>query len=275
MSLLVVVRGGGDLASGVALRLFRAGIQVLITELSLPTMVRRKVSFGEAMYQGEFTVEGVTARRAAELPEAMEIIRQAQIPVLADAAGSVIQELSSNKDYHNFCVLVDARMRKQTPETGMNAAALVIGLGPGFSAGENCHAVVETRRGHFLGRVIWQGEAEKDTGIPDQVNGYRAERVLRSPVDGVIENLVEIGEVLQPGQIIARVAGTDIVAPFGGNLRGLIHSGLLVQKGEKIGDVDPRKDGRYCTLVSDKSLAIGGGVLEAILSRPDFRSRLA
>jgi xanthine dehydrogenase accessory factor len=147
-------------------------------------------------------------------------------------------------------------------------------MGPGFVAGQNCHAVIETHRGHCLGRVIWQGAPETDTGQPDAVVGRSSERVLRAPADGELVALAEIGDHLQAGQAVAQVAGLPVFAPFRGVLRGLIHPGLNVTRGLKIGDVDPRDDPRYCRLVSDKSLAVGGGVLEAILSLPALRPHL-
>ncbi len=156
----------------------------------------------------------------------------------------------------------------------MQAASLVIGLGPGFVAGVDCHAVVETNRGHSLGRVIWKGSAEADTGVPEPVRERGVERVLRSPASGVLEACVAIGEVLEEGQCIARVNGTAVLAPFKGVLRGLLHPGLVVSVGLKIGDVDPRMEPKFSRLVSDKALAVGGGILEAILSRPDLRSSL-
>jgi xanthine dehydrogenase accessory factor len=165
-------------------------------------------------------------------------------------------------------------MTKRPPDLDREAASLTIGLGPGFVAGVNCHAVIETNRGHSLGRVIWQGPAEADTGEPEAVGERRAERVLRAPADGILEASAEICDILEPGQEIIRVAGLAVRAPFRGVLRGLLHPGMLVRAGLKIGDLDPRADPRFCTLVSDKALAIGGGVLEAILSRPELRPRL-
>jgi xanthine dehydrogenase accessory factor len=162
-------------------------------------------------------------------------------------------------------------MTKHLPETGIDSADLVIGLGPGFVAGENCHAVVETNRGHRLGRVIWQGTPQCDTGIPERVVDHGAERVLRAPADGVLQAYAKIGDHLEAGQPVVEVAGQPVLAPFRGVLRGLLHPGLCVRQGLKVGDVDPRDDPLYCSLVSDKSLAIGGGVLEAILSRPELR----
>lgn len=265
--MIVLMRGGGDLASGVALRLFRAGIQVVITELPQPLAVRRLVSFGEAVYSGDIKVEEVTAQRAKDFEHAREILSSAQIPVLIDPE-------AESRCHFDPMVLVDGRMTKRAPDLGIDAAALVIGLGPGFIASENCHAAVETNRGHRLGRVIWRGAPQSDTGIPDSVASHRAERVLRAPADGVLRAQAEICDHLEPGDLIAEIHGEAIKAPFRGVLRGLLHSGLVVQRGSKIGDLDPRDDPSYCTLVSDKSLAVGGGVLEAILSRPDLRPHL-
>jgi xanthine dehydrogenase accessory factor len=283
MAALVVLRGGGDLASGVALRLHRAGLRLLITELSQPLVVRRLVSFAEAVYAGQAQVEGVTARLAKDLREAASFFELGIIPVLVDPQTAVLHTLRARVQPgvtggklagEPLVILVDARMTKGPPEYGKEVASLVIGLGPGFVAGENCHAVIETNRGHSLGRVLWQGPAERDTGIPEAVAERRAERVLRAPVDGQLKTCVEICSHLEPGQLIAEVAGQPVLAPFHGVLRGLLHPGLVVRAGMKIGDVDPRSDPRYCWMVSDKSLAVGGGVLEAILSRPRLRPYL-
>lgn len=267
MSILIWIRGGGDLASGAALRLRRAGLRLAMTELPQPLVVRRSVSFAEAIYSGEITVEGVTARRV-DSPEAFGRVLQAgEIPILADPDGCLVQDLRPE-------VLVDARMTKQPPESGLETAELVIGLGPGFVAGLNCHAVIETNRGHRLGSVIWHGPPEMDTGVPEQVAAQGVSRVLRAPADGVILAHAEICDHLEPGQLIAEIGGLQVLAPFTGVLRGLIHPGLNVSCGMKIGDVDPRDNPRLCRQVSDKSLAVGGGVLEAILSRPALRKRL-
>jgi xanthine dehydrogenase accessory factor len=171
-------------------------------------------------------------------------------------------------------VVVDARMRKKPPREGKELASLVIGLGPGFVAGENCHAVIETNRGHNLGRVLWRGVPEQDTGIPGSVQGYSSERVLRAPGKGKLQTRVEIGDRLIKGSLIAQVGEEEVLAPFDGILRGLLRDGTAVKSGLKIGDVDPRKDPNLCKLISDKSRAIGGGVLEAILACPDLRSVL-
>ncbi len=263
--MIVLLRGGGDLASGVALRLHRAGFQVIIAELPQPLAVRRWVSFAEAVYRGRFTVEGITARLAADVQTARPILTDGDIPVLIDPAAECRHALQP-------AVLIDARMLKQPPEISLEAAPLVIGLGPGFTAGDNCHAVIETMRGHTLGRVIWSGTAEPDSSVPEAVVDRRTERVLRAPADGVLINHVEIGDHLETGDLIATVNDHALHAPFSGRLRGLLHAGVPVQRGLKIGDLDPRDDAHYCKTVSDKALAIGGGALEAILSRPDLRS---
>lgn len=274
MSIIILLCGGGDLASGVALRLHRAGLRVLITELPQPLAVRRLVSFAEAVYTGETTVEGVTARRAVDLVDALNILQQGIIPVLVDPLTEALCPPQALRRAMSPMVFVDARMTKRPPNLTLDIAPLVIGLGPGFVPGENCHAVVETNRGHRMGCVLWQGLPEPDTGVPGAVGERLAERVLRSPAEGILHTRAEIGDHLEVGQIVAEAAGQPVVAPFRGVLRGLLRPGIPVIPGLKIGDLDPRDDSRICSLVSDKSLAVGGGVLEAILSRPDLRPHL-
>jgi xanthine dehydrogenase accessory factor len=269
MSLRILVRGGGDLASGVVTRLYRAGWQVIVTELPQPLAVRRLVAFAEAVYEGETRVEEILARRVGNIAEAEKAIAQGVVPVIVDPKLFV-------REGFNPHVFVDGRMRKAASDISLEAAPLVIGLGPGFSAGLDCHAVIETNRGPFLGRVIWHGQAQPDTGTPERVGEYQAERVLRAPADGVLETFLPIGVSIRAGDEIARVGGQPVVAPFDGVLRGLLQDQLTVQAGAKIGDVDPRGDAQLSRLVSDKALAVGGGVLEAILAwkpiRPYFYS---
>lgn len=267
MSNLILIRGGGDLASGVALRLVRVGLRVVITELSRPLAVRRLVSFCEAVYSAEITVEDVTAKRAEDFEDVERILAKKHVPVLIDP------ELTALAHFKPL-VLIDGRMIKLAPDLGKGAAPMVIGLGPGFVSGENCDAVIETNRGHHLGRVIWHGAPQPNTGIPDSVASRRSERVLRAPSDGLLNTVCEICSQVEKGDLIAEVNGTPVHAPFKGVLRGLLHDGLPVRSGMKIGDLDPRNDPSYCHLVSDKSLAIGGGVLEAILTRPAIRTQL-
>ena len=274
MNVLVLIRGAGDLASGVALRLRRSGFSVIMTELHQPLVVRRMVSYAEAMYQGEFEVEGEIAQRIEAFEDAHKVLSVEKIPLVVDPDGEVVDWLRKEIQERMAFVLVDARMTKKTPERGLEQADLVIGLGPGFAAGQDCHAVIETNRGHFLGRVIWDGSAQSDTGTPESVGNQSVERVLRSPTDGILRNLAKIGDHISMGQTVAMVNGYRINAPFDGVLRGLLYPGLMVTSGMKIGDLDPRDDSRYCWLVSDKSLAVGGGVLEAILACPEIRRML-
>lgn len=266
MPALILVRGGGDLASGVALRLHRAGLNVIITELPQPLAVRRTVAFAEAVYEGQQTVEGITARSVPDPTDTLRIISilSAQhIPVIVDAACASAQGLHP-------LVIVDARMTKQPPQPFPHSALLYIGLGPGFVAGDNCHAVIETNRGHFLGRVYWQGSAQPDTAQPEG----DPRRTMRAPADGILTGHAEIGQHVEAGQVIATVEGHEVTAPLAGVLRGLLRSGLKVSPGMKIGDVDPRDDPLLCRFISDKSLAVGGGVLEAILAKREVRARL-
>ena len=268
--MLILILGGGDLASGVALRLYRAGLRVVITELPQPLAVRRTVSFAEAAYHGETTVEGITARKVTDPTDKLRILSvlgKGYIPVLIDPEASAIGELHPG-------VIVDARMRKIRAELLGSPGTLVIGLGPGFEAGVNCAAAIETQRGHTLGRVYWQGTPAPDSGLPDPVEDHQSERVLRAPVNGLVEVQAQIGDIIEAGQPIANIGEQAVVAPFRGLLRGLIHPGISISQGEKIGDLDPRLDPRLVTLVSDKALAVGGGVLEAILTRPNLRSHL-
>jgi xanthine dehydrogenase accessory factor len=274
MPLLIYLRGGGDLASGVALRLHRAGLRVVIAELPHPLVVRRLVSFANAIFEGQTQVEEVQARRVAGVEPTLAALEAGIIPLVVDPQARLLDELRQALAPGTPIVLVDGRMLKQAPDLEPHIAELVIGLGPGFIAGENCHAVIETKRGHYLGRVIWEGIPEADTGVPESVSHHGASRVLRAPAHGPLVAHAKIGDHLEPDQLVAEVAGQPVGAPFRGVLRGLMYPGSEVWKGLKIGDVDPRDDPRYCRLVSDKSLAIGGAVLEALLSRPRLRPHL-
>jgi xanthine dehydrogenase accessory factor len=255
---LVLIKGAGDLASGVAARLFRCGFPVAMTELPHPLMVRRTVAFGEAVYEGEVLVEDITARLVGDVSAARLALRAGVIPVLVDPHAASIREFAP-------AVLVDAIMAKRNTGARLTDAPLVIALGPGFTAGVDCHAVVETNRGHCLGRVIAAGSAEPDTGRPGVIGGKTDERILRAPADGPVEGLAQIGDRIEVGQTVARVDGCDVRAGTSGVLRGLVRPGAWVPAGEKIGDVDPRAAPEHCYLISDKALAIAGGVLEAIL----------
>jgi xanthine dehydrogenase accessory factor len=256
--LTAVVRGGGDLATGTAICLHRARMRVIVTELAAPLAVRRAVSFAEAIYEGSWTVEDVEARRATSTAHAIALARQGIIPVLVAPDLLTLDGLCPD-------VLVDARLTKYPPEPAGLHARMIIGLGPGFTAGLNCDAVVETQRGHTLGRVYWAGTTLADTGMPDG----DPRRVLRAPVDGVLRAEVGIGELVEAGERVANVDGHPISSPFAGVVRGLIRDGVYVRAHVKIGDVDASGDRSHCFLVSDKALAIGGAVLGAILARSD------
>ena len=259
----VLIRGGGDLATGVALRLQRAGIQVVISELAQPLAVRRTVSFSEAVYEGQHTVEGVTAR-LIKADQLSAWNKADEIPLLVDPNADILASFI-------FPVIVDARLIKQPPAPLPTQVALHIGLGPGFTAGNDCHAVIETRRSHTLGRVYWTGTTQPDSGEPEG----DPRRVLRAPSEGVIMGLKKIGKHVEAGEVLAVInLQHSVISPFAGVLRGLIHDGLQVTKGMKIGDVDVRDEASLCQLVSDKALAIGGGVLEAILSKREIREQL-
>lgn len=268
---MILLRGGGDLASGVALRLHRAGLQLVITELAQPLAVRRTVSFAEAVYEGQQTVEGVTAR-LVEPDQLSAALDAGEIPVIVDPNAEIISTLQDAHDntFH-FLIVIDARLTKHPPFPLPSTVPLHIGLGPGFHAGRDCHAVIETRRSHTLGRVYWEGAAQRDSGEPEG----DPRRVLRAPADGVLSARKHIGDHCDAGEVVA-VIGDEypVTSSIGGVLRGLIRDGLHVSNGLKIGDVDPRDDVSACYLASDKSLAIGGGVMEAILVRPEIRDRL-
>lgn len=264
---LVVVRGGGDLATGVAARLHRCGFGLIVLEIAEPLAVRRLVALAEAVYSDEIVVEELRGRRVDGVAEALRVIEAGGVPVMVDPKGTCMPDISP-------LGLIDARMRKAPNELGIRAAPLIVGLGPGFIAGVDCHAVVETQRGHHLGRVYWAGGAAPDTGVPEPVAGKGPERVLRAPRAGVLRGVRSLGDIVDAGEPVAAVDGVEIRAPFRGAVRGLLHDGLKVGEGAKVGDLDPRAEPKYCREISDKALAVGGGVLEALLANPDIRHRL-
>ena len=256
-NILVIIRGGGDLATGVAVRLFRAGFSVMILEVDHPTVIRLPVSFARAVYEGKAIVEGVEAVLIPSWEKAEDIIKKGKIPVLIDPKGNCIEKLSPT-------VIVDAILAKRNLGTRKNQALLVIGLGPGFTAGEDVEVVIETMRGHNLGRVYYEGQAAPDTGVPGEVGGESKRRLLRAPSDGKIILLHSIGDIVEAGEVIAEVEGVPLKAEISGVLRGLIYPESWVTKGMKVGDIDPRGTREYCFTVSDKARSIGGAVLEAI-----------
>lgn len=255
---LVLIRGAGDLASGTAHRLCRAGFPVVMLELPKPTVIRRTVSFAEAVWEGKSVVEGVVARLATGVSEIRDMLTAGLIPVAVDPEGHLIRQLSP-------AVVVDARVAKRNLGTTIQDASVVIGLGPGFSAGTDVHAVIETNRGHNLGRVILRGEAEPDTGVPGLVGGYSIERLVRAPGSGQFRSVSQIGRIVQAGEVLGHVGDLPVRAQIAGVIRGLIRDGMEVTSGLKIGDVDPRCAPEHCFTISEKARAIGGGVLEAIM----------
>jgi xanthine dehydrogenase accessory factor len=254
---IVLIKGGGDLATGIAHRLHRAGFSIVITELDKPTVIRRTVAFAQAVYSREVTVEGVTAV-LARIEEADSLLVQEKIPILVDASAQSVEMLKP-------WAIVDAIIAKKNTGTDCTQAAIVIGVGPGFTAGIDVHAAVETMRGHDLGRVITAGAAIVDTGVPGDIGGYTIERLLRAPVDGIFKAVSRIGDMVRPGDIVAEVSGTPVTASIGGVVRGLLQDGLDVTARMKVGDIDPRCQRDHCFTISDKARAIGGGVLEALL----------
>jgi len=255
--ILVVIRGGGDLATGVAVRLFRAGFPVMILEIERPTVIRLPVSFARAIYEGKVIVEDVEAVLIPSWEKAEEIIKKGKIPVLIDPKGNCIEKLSP-------IVIVDAILAKHNLGTRMDQAPLVIALGPGFTAGEDVDVVIETKRGHNLGKVYYQGQAVPDTGVPGEVGGESKRRLLRAPAEGKIVPLHQIGDLVKAGEVIAEVEGVPLKAEISGVLRGLIYAQSWVVRGMKVGDIDPRGVREYCFTVSDKARSLGGGVLEVI-----------
>ena len=253
----VLIKGAGDLGTGVAARLWRCGFGVILAEIAEPTVIRRTVAFAEAVYAGRAVVEGIEARRVDGAADVPESLRRGAIPVLVDPDGAIGRSLGPD-------VLVDATLSKRNVGTRLSDAPIVIALGPGFKAGVDAHAVVETNRGHDLGRVILEGEAAPDTGVPGLIAGAGPERVLRAPRDGRFLTTRAIGDRVEPGDVVGSVEGAPVVAAIGGILRGLLRSGLRVEAGVKLGDVDPRGIRGHCFTISDKALAIAGGVLEAI-----------
>ena len=255
---MIVIKGAGDLASGVAVRLAHCGFAIVMTDLPHPTSIRRTVCFSEAILNGSFTVEDVSAEYAASYEMIPAIHTRGHIAVVVDPNADCIKALLPE-------VVVDAILAKRNLGTKITDAPVVIALGPGFTAGVDCHAVIETMRGHDLGRVIQTGAAEPNTGIPGNISGFTTERVLRAPKDGTFREIRHIGDIVVKNDPVAQIDEEMILAPLSGVIRGLLPSGTPVHAGMKSGDIDPRPVQSHCFTVSDKARAIGGGVLEAIL----------
>lgn len=270
--ILIICRGGGDLATGIVHRLFRAGFPVLVLETDSPAAIRRQVSFSEAVYDGTATVEGVTAERIASANRASvnHVLEERRVPLLVDPEGSSIPLLKPD-------IVVDAIIAKKNLGTAKEMAPLVIGVGPGFTAGEDVDLVVESMRGHNLARIFTTGSALPNTGIPGNIGGFTKERVLHAEADGYMKNIRKIGDIVEKGEEIARIyekmteegifsgSYVSVEASISGIIRGLIREGYHFQKGFKIADIDPRESElANCFTISDKARSIGGSVLEAV-----------
>lgn len=256
--MLAVIKGAGDIASGIALRLHRANFKIVMTEIASPTAIRRTVCFSEAVYKGETVVENVKAVLCDNISQIDDVLESGDIAVIVDEKANCIKEIKPD-------FVIDAILAKKNLGTDIDDAKVVIGVGPGFTAGEDCHAVVETKRGHFLGRVYYEGSAIENTGIPGEIDGHSADRIIRSPEYGVFNPIYDIGDEVKKGEVVACVDSTPIVCNVSGILRGILPKGTLVSTNMKSGDVDPRCEKEHCYTVSDKALAVGGGVLEACL----------
>ena len=259
--LVVLIRGAGDIASGVAHRLHRSHFKICMTEIPHPLAVRREVAFSEAIYEGEKEVEGIRAKFISKPEEIESVWKQGDIPILVDPDGKKMRHFLKPD------VLVDAIMAKNNSAIQVNDAPWVIGLGPGFTAGKDVHVVIETIRGHYLGTMILNGTAEPDTGIPGEIGGYTIERVLRTMKKGTFHPQKSIGDRVSKGAVVAVVDDFPVIAKISGVVRGLLREGVEVRKGMKVGDIDPRGKKESCFTISDKARAIAGGVLEAILYR--------
>lgn len=256
--MLVFIKGAGDLATGTAVRLLRSGMSVVMTDISQPTAVRRTVAFSQAIYDGVTTVEDYTARHVESLQEVESCLALGEVPVLIDPEGNFLSLLP-------FDAEVDAILAKKNLGTKITDAPIVLALGPGFTAGVDCHGVIETKRGHDLGRLLTTGSAAPNTGIPGNIGGYTTERIIRAGADGFFEPLAEIGGFVEKGQPVARVGSVETCAALTGIVRGMLPKGVPVHVGMKAGDIDPRCERRHCFTISDKARAIGGGVLEGLL----------
>lgn len=262
--LVIYIKSGGDLATGVAVRLFCAGFKkIVLIETEAPLAVRRTVSFSDAVYNKSHTVEGITSRLCQNTDDIAVAHEAGEIPILVDPKWKMLQEIKPD-------VVIDAILAKKNLGTHIEEAPLVIGFGPGFTASEDVDCIIETNRGHFLGTVIYKGSAQDNTGVPGIIQGFGIERVLWTPVDGIFNTQYDIGDLVDEGDVICKVGETEIKSKLKGVIRGLLRSDLNIKKGTKVADVDPRGDASYCNYVSEKSRAIGGGVLEAILNKYNF-----
>lgn len=252
------IKGAGDLASGVAARLYRSGFSIVMSELAVPLTVRRSVAFSPAVYLGESEVEGIRAVFCESLSESLAALNKGLIAVVADPEGELCRKYAPD-------IIIDAIMAKKNLGTKPEDAGIVVALGPGFEAGKDCHAVIETKRGHNLGRVIYRGRAEENTNIPGNIGGYDKERIIRAKKAGPFSSRCRIGDMVRQGELIGYSGAEPIYAAIDGVIRGLLQDGVYAKEGMKCGDIDPRGKTEHCYTISDKAYAIAGGVLEAVL----------
>jgi len=264
---IVVIRSGGEIGTAVAHKLHSCGFKVLILEVEAPSFIRSEVAFAKAIYEGEASVEGTIAVKVNSENEINTSWSKGIVPIMIDPDCTILNKI-------NVQVVVDATLAKRNMGTNKRMAPVTIALGPGYEAGVDVDVVIETNRGHNLGRLILKGCSERNTGIPGNIMGYTEERVLRAPAKGRIKTLVAIGEAVKKGQIVAYVESQEVKANIDGVLRGIIKEGFIVEEGQKIGDIDPRGIREYCYTISDKGRAIAGGVLEAILIKLGYITML-
>ncbi|WP_297712025.1 selenium-dependent molybdenum cofactor biosynthesis protein YqeB [Clostridium sp.] len=255
---MVLIKGAGDLATGIAYRLKKSGFDIVMTEIHKPTTVRRTVAFSQAVFDNEIVIEGIKGVKVNNINEIYEEIREGNIPIIIDENAEIIKELRPD-------VVVDAIIAKKNLCTSIEDAPIVIGVGPGFEAKVDCHLVVETKRGHYLGKVIEEGSAIPNTGVPGNIGGYTKERIIRASSNGKIKPVVAIGDFVKKRDIVAYIDGIEVLAEMDGIVRGMLQEGIEVFKGMKSGDIDPRCEKDNCFTISDKARSIGGGVLEAIM----------
>ena len=255
--MLILIKGAGDLATGVAHRLRRCGFDIVMTEIEEPTTVRRTVAFSQAVYDKTVEVEGIKATLVKDIKMIQDNINKGIISVIVDKDANIIKEIKPD-------VVVDAIIAKKNTGTSIEDAPIVIALGPGFEAGVDCHIVIETKRGHYLGKVIYEGKAIPNTGIPGSIGGHTVGRIIRSTSDGIIHSVAKIGDYVEEGQVVAYVDKIPVCASISGIVRGMLQDGISVFKGMKSGDIDPRCEREHCFTISDKARSIGGGVLEGI-----------
>lgn len=264
----ILIKGAGDLATGIASRLYEAGHQILMTEIGTPLTVRRTVALSRAVYDKRAKVEEMEAFRADSEKEAKSILERGDIAVMVDPEAGC-------REWYRPDVVVDAILAKRNLGTKITDAAFVIGVGPGFTAGEDCHCVIETKRGHTLGNIIWRGSAIPNTGVPGNVGGYTIERLIRASADGIMEPRAKIGDIVEKGEVVALTGGKPVYAQMPGVVRGMLQSGVSVKEGLKIGDIDARAEVSHCYTISDKARAIGGGALEAVTGFERMKGRYA